>query len=457
MLARIGVGCVVAAAIGMFCSPQAAQAAGPDVVLSGIPSVTSYDAVGGIRGYAIGSNTCNIGDQNMEWNNNGSPGLAMNAYRLHDGRLMQIGLSNVKTSCCVSNTSGCGVTCQSGGTGLRVGCMDTYSSSWNGQQGRLAPRSVVNPYSGSFGSFPALSGNTIFRRLQVVEADMNLANHPGAQFFVEGVYVGTSDAQSGNWLNNASYRPITFNASYQMGLTGSFHATFPAIYAWRHHGNGLNNPDNSVDIRHVDIPGEGRFVVAAKARDNGDGTWRYDYAIFNLNSHRSGASLSVPVPAGVNVTAIGFHSPPYHSDEVYDNSHWTFMRNSGGVTWTSPKSFSEDPNTNALRWGTMYNFWFTASRPPMQGQATLGLFRPGTPSELSFDIIIPEPILCVADIAPPGGDGAVNVNDLLAVINAWGPCANPQSCPADIAPPGGDGAVNVNDLLAVINAWGPCQ
>ena len=29
-------------------------------------------------------------------------------------------------------------------------------------------------------------------------------------------------------------------------------------------------------------------------------------------------------------------------------------------------------------------------------------------------------------------------------------------CPADIAPPGGDGVVNVDDLLAVISNWGPC-
>ena len=42
------------------------------------------------------------------------------------------------------------------------------------------------------------------------------------------------------------------------------------------------------------------------------------------------------------------------------------------------------------------------------------------------------------------------VNDLLAVINAWGSCAN---CPADL---NDDGLVNVNDLLAVINAWGAC-
>lgn len=64
---------------------------------------------------------------------------------------------------------------------------------------------------------------------------------------------------------------------------------------------------------------------------------------------------------------------------------------------------------------------------------------------------------CVADIAPPGpppGDGGVGVPDLLAVINAWGPC--PAPCAADLAPAGGDGAVGVPDLLAIINAWGPC-
>ena len=63
---------------------------------------------------------------------------------------------------------------------------------------------------------------------------------------------------------------------------------------------------------------------------------------------------------------------------------------------------------------------------------------------------------CPADISPPPtGNGAVNAGDLLAVINAWGPCGG--SCPADIAPAGGDGVVNAADLLAVINNWGPCQ
>lgn len=50
-------------------------------------------------------------------------------------------------------------------------------------------------------------------------------------------------------------------------------------------------------------------------------------------------------------------------------------------------------------------------------------------------------------------DGVVNVDDLLIIINSWGPCPVPQNCPADI---NHNGVVNVDDLLAVINGWGPC-
>jgi hypothetical protein len=62
---------------------------------------------------------------------------------------------------------------------------------------------------------------------------------------------------------------------------------------------------------------------------------------------------------------------------------------------------------------------------------------------------------CPADI---DGGGTINVDDLLAVIAAWGPCQPPPtSCPADIAPDrSGDGQVNVDDLLAVIGEWGAC-
>jgi hypothetical protein len=60
----------------------------------------------------------------------------------------------------------------------------------------------------------------------------------------------------------------------------------------------------------------------------------------------------------------------------------------------------------------------------------------------------PAPPVIPGDVT---GDGSVNVDDLLAVINAWGPCGSSGNCPADL---NDDGQVNVDDLLLVINNWG---
>ncbi len=60
---------------------------------------------------------------------------------------------------------------------------------------------------------------------------------------------------------------------------------------------------------------------------------------------------------------------------------------------------------------------------------------------------------CNGDITPPGGNGVVNIDDLVAVLNAFGPC---PGCPEDITPPGGNGVVNIDDLVGVLNAFGPC-
>jgi hypothetical protein len=54
---------------------------------------------------------------------------------------------------------------------------------------------------------------------------------------------------------------------------------------------------------------------------------------------------------------------------------------------------------------------------------------------------------CPADLT---GDGAVNVFDLLGLLEVWGPC---PGCPADL---NGDDVVNVFDLLDLLDAWGPC-
>ena len=54
---------------------------------------------------------------------------------------------------------------------------------------------------------------------------------------------------------------------------------------------------------------------------------------------------------------------------------------------------------------------------------------------------------CPADV---DGDGVVGVNDLVAVIVAWGTADSA----ADID---GSGTVGVDDLVFVVSSWGPCD
>jgi hypothetical protein len=61
-----------------------------------------------------------------------------------------------------------------------------------------------------------------------------------------------------------------------------------------------------------------------------------------------------------------------------------------------------------------------------------------------------EPSTCGADVS---GDGVVNVQDMVAVVESWGACAACATCPADAT---GDCVVNTADLAAVVNAWGAC-
>jgi hypothetical protein len=420
----------------------------PDVIYSDCQSIKQWGAVAGTRGYSLDSHTCNIGDANLLWgtSHDGTPTLAMNAYRLHDGRLEQIGMSWAKHSTNAAAQPGCGPTCSGVGGGmLGVGCLDVYTADFNGRHTILGRRADVNPYTGEIQPVPPGGDTVIDRRLQIATLDLDDGRFPGALYFVEGVYTAVDDAAVfGNANNNATYKRVTVDAAYGLDPVGSAHVSMPAINALRDHGHGVGRPDTSVKVAHVDVPGEGRFVVAAKVTDHG-GSWTYDYCVFNLSSDRSGASLTIPVAPGVNVSGIGFHDVDYHSGELFDTTDWTGDARAAAVVWESPASFDEDPLSNALRWATMYTFWFTADAPPMTATAELGLFKPGEPDSVSFSV--PAPVVpCDADL---DGDFTVGTPDLLIMLSSWGPCV----CDADLDD---SGEVEFADLLLILLAWGDC-
>ena len=402
--------CLFLAAAGFITGTSVADddaSVGPDIVTFDVYEPYLWGTVGNTTAYSVGTESCNRGDEPAAWisSTNEHPAIAQNLYRLKDGRLEQIGMSWLKHGFLSLNQDECD-TCvypPGGGSQLGVGCSDPYWASLNGSQDRLGPRHEVNPFTGEF-PYPHSSptGDATLRgRLLVDTTDVDPVSNPGATYFAEGQYVTADEAAAGNSENSASYREESISASLQMTDIGSTYESVPAIYAWQ-------AADPSVAITEVRVPSEGLFITAAVARDNGNGTWRYEYAVYNLNSHRSAQSFTVPILSDAEITNTGFHDVDYHSGEPYDgtNGPVTIDTVAGTVTWTTD-SFATNPDANALRWGTLYNFWFDADKAPEQSQATIGLFRPGTPDSVQTVVSAPfTDSLIFADGFESGGTGS---------------------------------------------------
>ncbi|MFQ5589967.1 MAG: EF-hand domain-containing protein [Phycisphaerae bacterium] len=355
------------------------EAGWPDVIVADLQTAECYGSVDGITGCAIGTTACNIGTARASWISytNQHPVIVQNAYRLMDDRFEQIGLSWVKHGFYAVAQSLC-TACEdiTDGSELGVGCSDPYSATLNGIQTNMSPRSTVNANTGYF-PYPwdtPPPESVIDRRLQIHNSDLDPELNPGARYFVQGHYVTPGDAAARTHNNNASYREASAVRLPTGELTLSFSESAdtqrgqPALRAWQ-------DVDNSVHETDLQIPNEGLFILSSKAIALGDGVWRYEYALQNLNSDRSAMSFTVPLPDRPHVTRIGFHDVDYHSGEPYDSSDWAVSLSAGSIRW-STDGFETNENANALRWGTVYNFRFHVNAPPTLIPLTIGLFKP---------------------------------------------------------------------------------
>ncbi len=448
----------------------ASSGSSDDIWYYGVSNVNGEN----IRAFALASTSCNIGNQPAEWMPGGrNPVIAQNLYRYLDGKFEQISMSWLKHSFCAVNESTCGTCSSTPCSSLGVGCADTYWATLNGDNSDLGPRWNINPQ----GLGPDAVHNDIYNlptgpstirgRLQVKDSDIIA----GSQYVAEIQYV-THDEPYENRYNNASYRLVNLSQTSMSGVnSGQASVAFgkAGIFAWK-------AMDNSVQISiGNDLSPAGRFHVGVRVYDNGDGTWDYEYAVHNLNSYRGARSFSVPVSAGLDVSNIGFHDVDYHSGDgenyvTRDGTDWLAgVDASNNLVWETA-TYAANPNANALLWGTLYNFRFTANAPPVSGAIGLGLFRPGEdgqPSRIQVNTLVPGEVAietCAGDTVnnvtfQPPGDGVIDGADLAYVLGAWG--NNPGST-ADMVSnvtfqPPGDGVVDGADLAYMLGHWGTCD
>lgn len=441
----------------------AALGGNPDVIVFRISGTANYGPSGPYRAYSVGTTSCNIGTAVLQWqaNNNQHPVIGQNMFRLAPGanghdRFEQIGQSWLKHGFCALSQNECGDCQPTPCSNLGIGCSDPYTASRNGTQSTAGPKWQVNATTGFFNyppANPSYSGS-IARRLRVLLDDVQAADNPGARYFVEAQYVCPDDNPSVNIVraaNNVSWREVNLSSSGSLsGYIGDTITQQVGVYAWR-----AADPEVKVSWRAVQ--GLGSVYVASRAYDNGDGSWDYEYAVQNLDIDRSIGRVDFAVDPSVDVTNPGFHDVAYHSGDGigssnFDSTDWSYSRDAGSgvVSWETVSSFGDDPNANAIRWGNMFNFRFTANTQPVgDGTVTLSFFKDGAgPADTDAEIFAPQSAdFCLGDFDE---SGAVDFNDIISLLSEWGFCFE---CPQDF---NGDFDVNFSDLLTLLSLYGPC-
>ncbi|MEO8010636.1 MAG: hypothetical protein ABI650_03220 [Dokdonella sp.] len=335
------------------------------------------------------------------YNNDQHPYLIWNMYRVNaDGGIEQIGRSGVKHAWLTTN-SGCAAGENFSNYVLGRSCSDTYGTFNNDENGDLSFRAEIVPATNQWGRcgslfdpgcvgsntnpFPADDG--FVRRLVVNEAQISNTVNPGATFLFDSWYLarqdiniynsmatitGTPTYSGGNWnfAGQSNYRLGSVTDRWVEGLPAATQAT---------------NTELAV--------GEGHSKVAVRVTDLGNGTWRYHYAVHNLDFARaqtSGAEpnlrvlsnkgfdrFSVPLPAGVNVISNRFSD-----GDLEAANNWSFSAASNALTWTAASA-------NSLDWGTLFLFSVVLDSAPQAGASALRVATAGTPATFTVNALVP--------------------------------------------------------------------
>jgi len=112
-----------------------------------------------------------------------------------------------------------------------------------------------------------------------------------------------------------------------------------------------------------------------------------------MNLDRSIQSFEVVFPGfPPSLSNVAFHAPPQHpgwahdgtqGDAGYSSTPWIFTVNppppfANSAVWNC-ETIAQNPNANAIRWGTLYNFRFDSTAAPAASTANIGFFKTGSP------------------------------------------------------------------------------
>jgi hypothetical protein len=135
----------------------------------------------------------------------------------------------------------------------------------------------------------------------------------------------------------------------------------------------------------------------------------------------------------------------YHSSEPATfNAAWNFASDANGASWSTPQTFTQNPNSSAIRYSTAGTFSVTTNTAPVTGTAHLSYFKvAGTLDLTGLPIPGNGTIPCAADF---NHDGGVDFFDYLNFVDAF-------TSSATAADFNGDGTIDFFDYLDFVDAF----
>lgn len=338
------------------------------------------------------------------YGNDQHPYLIWNLYRFNaDGSLEQIGRSGVKHAFLTVNGD-CEADAGCDSHVLGRGCSDTYGIGNNDANANLGPRSEIVPAQGLWGRCgsiwdPQCTGNeqangngNYEQRLITRESQIDPVVNPGASYLFEAWYLVRDDIDIYNSMASVSGMPNYVAASRQWAFGNQANYRLgPVIDRWV----GPDQPD--ANARNSELASaEGHVRLAVKATALGDGNWRYDYAVMNLDFARAVIEPAVGgvaprvlgsrgfdrfgVAAGGNVIA----QTRFRDGDLDAGNDWRVDTSGSDVVWHAPAGASLD-------WGVLYSYSIAAAAAPVEGIVRLHVAEAGTPETYEFATLVPAP------------------------------------------------------------------
>ena len=334
--------------------------------------------------------------------------LVYHLYRFVDGRLEQLGQSQVKHAFNSINadTPGGSVSCRAANRPGRVvpsGCEDLYQVSSNSDQAFLGPREEIIAHTGIWlrdGSIWDLDGplnepdgncdylpdlqvfggqvpcqapasDAMDRRLSVPESELST---PGARYFIEAWYLVRDDVNIFNSIGRKEIIPA-FGSGWTFAAAAPFEQG-PVINDFLELQNATTN--SMTDI--VDS-GEGFIQVSSTVSKIAPDRWQYDLTLMNFDFDRAIDVFEIPVSLAVEVSDAEF----FDGDPDSANN-WVATLQPGSLKFQGSES-------SKLKWGSLVSFRFVADEPPNVATAALHVADAGEPDSLGINLLTSSTLL----------------------------------------------------------------